>query len=52
ADAAKRKSNVTLIDWYKRSQGHSEYFAPDGVHLEYKGVLALKDEILKALKKK
>ncbi|WP_413712638.1 hypothetical protein, partial [Staphylococcus aureus] len=25
---------------------------PDGVHLEYKGVLALKDEILKALKKK
>ncbi|NEN35117.1 acyltransferase, partial [Escherichia coli] len=32
ADAAKRKSNVTLIDWYKRSQGHSEYFAPDGVH--------------------
>ncbi|MFK5614041.1 acyltransferase family protein [Staphylococcus aureus] len=51
ADAAKRKSNVTLIDWNKRSQGHSEYFAPDGVHLEYKGVLALKDEILKALKK-
>ncbi|MBE5666881.1 acetyltransferase [Staphylococcus sp. SS251] len=52
ADAAKRKENVTLIDWHKRSQGHSEYFAPDGVHLEYKGVLALKDEILKALKKK
>ncbi|EVU66417.1 acyltransferase [Staphylococcus aureus H77098] len=52
ADAAKRKSNVTLIDWNKRSQGHSEYFAPAGVHLEYKGVLALKDEILKALKKK
>lgn len=52
ADAAKRKSNVTLIDWNKRSQRHSEYFAPDGVHLEYKGVLALKDEILKALKKK
>lgn len=52
ADAAKRKSSVTLIDWNKRSQGHSEYFAPDGVHLEYKGVLALKDEILKALKKK
>lgn len=52
ADAAKRKSNITLIDWNKRSQGHSEYFAPDGVHLEYKGVLALKDEILKALKKK
>lgn len=52
ADAAERKSNVTLIDWNKRSQGHSEYFAPDGVHLEYKGVLALKDEILKALKKK
>lgn len=52
ANAAKKHKNVTLIDWYKRSRGHSEYFAPDGVHLEQKGVEALKDEILSALKKK
>lgn len=25
--------NVTLIDWYKYSAGHAEYFEPDGVHL-------------------
>lgn len=52
ADAAKEKSNVTLIDWYKRSEGHTEYFAPDGIHLENSGVKALTDEILKHIKKK
>ncbi|MCJ1656777.1 acyltransferase family protein [Staphylococcus sp. NRL 16/872] len=51
ADAAKNHKNVTLVDWYKRSEGHSNYFAPDGVHLEYNGVEALSDEILKAIKK-
>ncbi|MFI8538126.1 acyltransferase family protein [Staphylococcus pasteuri] len=52
ADAAKDKRNVTLIDWYKRSEGHTEYFAPDGIHLENSGVKALTDEILKHIKKK
>lgn len=52
ADAAKEKSNVTLIDWYKRSEGHTEYFAPDGIHLEHSGVEALTDEILSKIKKK
>lgn len=52
ANAAKKKSNVTLIDWHKRSQGHSEYFAPDGIHLEPKGVQAMTDEILKTIKPK
>ncbi|WP_192946875.1 MULTISPECIES: acyltransferase family protein [Staphylococcus] len=47
ADAAKAHKNVTLIDWYKRSEDHTEYFAPDGIHLETKGVEALTDEILK-----
>ncbi|BGE82899.1 acyltransferase family protein [Staphylococcus petrasii] len=51
ADAAKTHKNVTLVDWYKRSEGHSEYFASDGVHLENSGVEALSDEILKEIKK-
>ncbi|WP_431197651.1 hypothetical protein [Staphylococcus equorum] len=36
-----------LIDWYKCSEGHSEYFAPDGIHLEKAGVEAITNEILK-----
>ncbi|PHK49867.1 acyltransferase family protein [Staphylococcus edaphicus] len=52
ADAAKKHDNVTLIDWYKRSEGHSEYFAPDGIHLEQSGVKALTDEILKHIASK
>ena len=51
-EAAKDKKNVTLIDWYSRSKGHTEYFAPDGIHLENDGVEALTDEILKSIKKK
>ncbi|MGW7975451.1 acetyltransferase [Staphylococcus xylosus] len=47
SDAAKKHDNVTLIDWYKRSEGHSEYFAPDGIHLENTGIKAMIDEILK-----
>ncbi|MEX5914706.1 acyltransferase family protein [Staphylococcus ureilyticus] len=46
-DAAHTHKNVTLVDWYKRSENHTEYFAPDGIHLEPKGVEALTDEILK-----
>lgn len=52
ANAAKKHGNVTLIDWYKRSEGHTEYFAPDGIHLEAKGVKALTDEILKHITQK
>ncbi|WP_458575447.1 SGNH/GDSL hydrolase family protein, partial [Staphylococcus epidermidis] len=51
ANAAKKHKNVTLVDWYQRSAGHSEYFAPDGVHLENSGVKALSDEIIKTIKK-
>jgi len=51
AQAAKDKKNVTLVDWYSRSEGHTEYFAPDGIHLENSGVEALTDEILKNMKK-
>lgn len=51
AQATKEHSNVKLIDWYKASEGHTEYFAPDGIHLEQKGVNALIDQILTAIKK-
>lgn len=52
ADAAKKHDNVTLIDWHKRSEGYSEYFAPDGIHLENAGIKAMTDEILKHIAKK
>jgi len=32
--------NVVLVDWYKASQGHSDYFVSDGVHLTPKGAKA------------
>lgn len=53
--SAKRYKNVHIIDWYKTSQGHPEYFAPDGIHLEYPGIKAMikvvTDEILKVADK-
>ncbi|MCU5746657.1 acetyltransferase [Staphylococcus sp. SQ8-PEA] len=49
--ASKDHKNVHLVDWNKISQGHSDYFAYDGIHLEYKGVKrltkAIQDELLK-----
>lgn len=30
--------NTYLIDWYKISDGHGEYFAKDGTHLTSKGI--------------
>lgn len=49
--AAQKRDNVHLVDWHARSQGHTEYFAPDGIHLEADGVNALIDEIIKSMKK-
>ena len=34
------KYGAVLIDWYAISQGHPEFFAPDGVHLVPAGVRA------------
>src|SRR5699024_5557614 len=42
---ASQKNNVHLIDWHSKAKGRSDYFAYDGVHLEYKGVRALVEEI-------
>ncbi|MGV2875462.1 acyltransferase family protein [Macrococcus capreoli] len=53
--SAKKYKNVHIIDWYKVSQGHPEYFAPDGIHLEYPGIKAMNkivtDEIVKTVEK-
>ncbi len=39
-----------LVDWASISQGHSEYFGPDGVHLVPAGVRAYVDAITAQLK--
>ncbi|MBB1080312.1 acetyltransferase [Limosilactobacillus sp. STM2_1] len=32
-DVAKKHKNVHVVDWYKASQGHAEWFASDNVHM-------------------
>jgi peptidoglycan/LPS O-acetylase OafA/YrhL len=49
AAVASQYSNVTVIDWNAISEGHPEYFAPDGVHLVPTGVDVYVAEILKHL---
>ncbi len=46
---AARYSNVTVVDWAKVSEGHPEYFAPDGVHLVPTGVAVYVAEIARYL---
>lgn len=48
--AADKHKNVHLIDWHKASGGHPEYFAYDGIHLEYAGQKALSQLIIDELK--
>jgi peptidoglycan/LPS O-acetylase OafA/YrhL len=43
-------SNIRVIDWNSISDGHPEYFAPDGVHLVPTGVSAYVMAIDSALK--
>jgi peptidoglycan/LPS O-acetylase OafA/YrhL len=49
AEVAKNYSHVTIIDWNAISQGHPEYFAPDGVHLVPTGAAIYVAEINKNL---
>lgn len=49
-EAAKKHKNVHIVEWYKASEGHQEYFAYDGIHLEYSGCKALSNEIIKKMK--
>lgn len=51
AKAAKKRANVTLVDWYSRSENHTEYFVPDGIHLQPPGVRALTNSIIQAIEK-
>lgn len=46
---SKDNKNVYLVDWYSASEGHPEYFAYDGVHLEYGGSKALSELIIKTI---
>jgi peptidoglycan/LPS O-acetylase OafA/YrhL len=41
--------NVKIVDWAKASEGHPEYFAPDGVHLVPTGVAIYVAEISRYL---
>ncbi len=41
--------NVTLVDWYKESKDHPEYFASDGIHLTPKGARVYSKLIRKAV---
>ena len=40
-----RYSNVQIVDWASISEGHPEYFAPDGIHLVPTGVTVYVDSI-------
>jgi peptidoglycan/LPS O-acetylase OafA/YrhL len=44
-----RYFNVRVIDWAAISEGHPEYFAPDGVHLVPTGVAVYVEEIARYL---
>jgi len=50
AELAGQFSNVKVVDWNAISDGHPEYFAPDGVHLIPTGVSAYVMAIDEALK--
>ena len=50
AELAAQYSNVKVVDWNALSDGHPEYFAPDGVHLIPTGVSAYVMAIDEALK--
>jgi len=49
AQVAARYQNVRIVDWNKISEGHPEYFAPDGVHLVPTGIAVYVDAILEEL---
>ncbi|WCH46450.1 acyltransferase family protein [Lysinibacillus sp. OF-1] len=49
---AQENEHITLIDWHAAALNHPEYFAPDGVHLEKKGVEVLTNLIQQSLNKK
>jgi len=49
AQVSSRYPNIRIVNWAAISEGHPEYFAPDGVHLVPTGVAVYVEEILKYL---
>lgn len=49
SQVSSRYSNIRVVDWASISEGHPEYFAPDGVHLVGTGVAIYVAEIAKYL---
>jgi hypothetical protein len=49
SQVAARYLNVKVVDWNKISEGHPEYFAPDGVHLVPTGISVYVDAIISEL---
>jgi peptidoglycan/LPS O-acetylase OafA/YrhL len=49
SEVAATYPQVTVVDWNQISQGHPEYFSPDGVHLVSKGVTAYLGAINEAI---
>ena len=49
AEVSSRFSNVRVVDWASISEGHPDYFAPDGVHLVPTGIAIYVAEIAKYL---
>ena len=49
AQVAASYQNVKIVDWNKISEGHPEYFAPDGVHIVPTGIAVYEDAILEEL---
>lgn len=47
---AQNAPRTTVVDWGALSEGHPEYFTPDGVHLEPSGISRYVNAILLALK--
>ncbi|HEX7405792.1 MAG TPA: acyltransferase family protein [Candidatus Nanopelagicaceae bacterium] len=50
AQFAQKYPQASVVDWRKISEGHPEYFGPDGVHLVPAGVSAYVNAILLLLK--
>ena len=49
SEFAKANSRARIVDWAAISDGHPEYFAPDGVHLKPAGITVYVAAILEAL---
>ena len=49
AELAAQNARVRIVDWATISNGHPEYFAPDGVHLQPAGIRVYVAAILEAL---